>query len=84
MAEATGRIAPRVTPRRASAKMSGRNRKGAESKEDLIILLDYNDEFHITIGVVKLWVVRVDPDSWVVNVQHGVRLASALRAVVRG
>lgn len=41
-----------------------------------------NDEFHITIGVVKLRMVRVDPGSWVVDIQHGVRLASALRAVV--
>lgn len=44
----------------------------------------YNDEFHITIGVVKLRMVRVDPGSWVVHVQHGVRLASALRAVAQG
>jgi len=60
-------------------------RKVAAKRRRLpVILLDYNDEFHITIGVVKLWMVRVDPDSWVVNVQHGVRLASALGAVVRG
>lgn len=47
-------------------------------------LLFYNDEFHITIGVVKLLVVRVDPGSWVVDIQHCVRLASALRAVAQG
>lgn len=44
----------------------------------------YYNEFHITIGVVKLRMVRVDPGSWVVHVQHGVRLASALRAVAQG
>lgn len=48
------------------------------------VTLFYNDEFHITIGVVKLLVVRVDPGSWVVDIQHCVRLASALRAVAQG
>lgn len=47
-------------------------------------LINYYNEFHITIGVVKLRMVRVDPGSWVVHVQHGVRLASALRAVAQG
>lgn len=54
----------------------------AEGSEDRINY--YYNEFHITIGVVKLRMMRVDPGSWVVHVQHGVRLASALRAVAQG
>lgn len=49
-----------------------------------IIIIIINDEFYITIGVVKLRMMRVDPGSWMVHVQHRVRLASALRAVAQG
>lgn len=57
-------------------------KESEKRKKDIITII--NDEFYITIGVVKLRMVRVDPGSWVVHVQHSVRLASALRAVAQG
>lgn len=85
------RDAPRETPprtwekRRKTAKRENRSRSRANIRiRGSIGLIIIINEFHITIGVVKLRMVRVDPGSWVVHVQHGVRLASALRAVAQG
>lgn len=92
----TKRNAPRETSRtreavraRARARepifrgyLGSRGGPGLRGREGRINY--YYNEFHITIGVVKLRMVRVDPGSWVVHVQHGVRLASALRAVTQG
>lgn len=83
------RAARNIEDLRSAASASARTYRGifrvarrADSVGDRINY--YYNEFHITIGVVKLRMVRVDPGSWVVHVQHGVRLASALRAVAQG